>query len=279
MNLEIVHLGPVVIYTYGMWLALAFLAAAALAGREAARRGQRESLVYELIAHLMAITIVAGRLGYVLPDLLFYLTNPLELFRVSQGGLSYLAAFAAGLVYVAYFAARHRIRLAELLDILAPGLAVGLIIGSLGALDAVDLKGAVRVGSFYWPPPVFAFFTIEYAGLWYLVVQQRRMVRGGRFWLVVKADALARCVSSALAWLVYGYTLPGLLSLLGAAGLFGLAWWQGALSSGDGGQAVKWSAARRRPPTVRTLLTKSVAWFAMYIMFMVVLARSVPAGV
>ena len=53
-----------------------------------------------------------------------------------------------------------------LLDVLAPGLAVGLVIGSLGALDETTVAGALQLGSFYWPPGVIAFFTIEYAGLW-----------------------------------------------------------------------------------------------------------------
>jgi prolipoprotein diacylglyceryltransferase len=279
MNHEVLHLGPIVIYTYGMWLALGFLAGAGLAVREAERHGIKAAVIYELATQLMIVALVFGRLGHILQDLGFYIAKPIEILNVAQGGLSYVTAFGACFLYTVHFAAKRKLLWRDLLDVLAPGLAVGLVIGSLGALDETTVAGALQLGSFYWPPGVIAFFTIEYAGLWRLVKLRRRLAPGCRFWLVVKTDAFARAVSSIWSWLLYGQAQPMLLSLLGVALLYGLAWqqtkggWVGGWAVGVGRQL-----PRRRRPTRREQLTQLATWSGVYIVLLMILARSLPVA-
>ncbi len=282
MEGELLRIGSITLYWFGTALAVAFLVGTALAAREAERRNLDPLVVVELAGHLMIVGSVAGRVGYVFPDLPFYVTHPLEFFRVSPGGLSYVPAFVAGLVYIHYFARDRHLRFWEILDVLTPGLVAGLIIGSLGAVEVQPKAGAVYVGSFFWSPPTLAFFTIEYVGCRYIAASSRRMVEGRRFLQVVMVDALARTVSSLWAWILYKTALPHAFSVL--AGLALLVWAvsqsQRLASAAALGEVavtseseVRLSPRRRRLPTRQRALRAAV-WFGIYVLLVVLLGRT-----
>lgn len=280
---ELLRIGPIALYKYGTALAAAFLVGACFAMSEARRRRLDTTVIVELVVHLMVLGLISGRVGYILPDLGFYLTHPSEFFRVSAGGLSHVTAFVVAVGYTRFYAKRRGLRFWELLDILAPGLAAGLIIGSLGAVEWQPAKGAVHLGPIYWSPPVLLFFTIEYAGCWYIMASRRRLPEGRRFCQIVAVDALARMLSSLWAWILYEEFLPHALStLVGAVFLVGaLVFGQmltfhhsGLLESAAAGEMTQARRPRKRRLPARQRAVLAATWLGFYLLLVGLLGRT-----
>lgn len=101
-------------------------------------REQYESAIF----HVMLGVILGGRFGYVLfYNLLFYLKNPLAVFAVWEGGMSFhggaLGVIIAGLIY----SKRQKLRFLPLADAAIPIVAIGLGLGRLGNFINAELWG------------------------------------------------------------------------------------------------------------------------------------------
>jgi len=126
-----------------------YLAAFALfffLGRYRARRDEWRSVSYALIDDLLFYgvlgVIIGGRLGYVLfykPG--YYAAQPLEIFAVWQGGMSFHGGFLGVLAAVWYVARKYRIEWLRLTDFIAPLIPCGLAAGRLGNFINGELYG------------------------------------------------------------------------------------------------------------------------------------------
>lgn len=128
-------IGPLEVYTYGAFLAAAFVAGLFVATRIAAREGLNPQFIADLGIVIILSSIVGARLFYILfYDLRHTLANPAELLKLRQTGLVYygglIVATAAGIIYTKI----KRISVPQVMDIVAPSLAIGQSIGRIGCL-------------------------------------------------------------------------------------------------------------------------------------------------
>ena len=85
-----------------------------------------------------------GRLGYVLfYDLPAYLQNPLDIFAVWQGGMSFHGGFLGVMIAMIAFAKRRGIPVWSMVDVIAPGVTIGLLLGRLANFINGELFGRV----------------------------------------------------------------------------------------------------------------------------------------
>jgi phosphatidylglycerol:prolipoprotein diacylglycerol transferase len=101
-------------------------------------REQYESAIF----YVMLGVIIGGRLGYVLfYNLPFYLHNPLAIFAVWEGGMSFhggaLGVIIAGIIY----SKRQKLGFFPLADAAIPIVAIGLGLGRLGNFINAELWG------------------------------------------------------------------------------------------------------------------------------------------
>jgi phosphatidylglycerol:prolipoprotein diacylglycerol transferase len=92
--------------------------------------------------------ILGGRLGYVLfymPD--FYLSNPLNIFKVWEGGMSFHGGLLGVLVALLWFAKSRKLSYFVVTDFVAPLVPLGLAFGRLGNFINGELWG--RPTQFY----------------------------------------------------------------------------------------------------------------------------------
>lgn len=132
------------LHTYGVLVALAFLAALWLTARLARRTGLDPDAVMNLGIYCALAAIVGAKIMMFLVDLPYYLANPGEILSFSTlqaGGVFYGGLIAA--LLVAFFYMRGK-RLAPLptADAFAPGIALGHGIGRLGCFSAGCCWGA-----------------------------------------------------------------------------------------------------------------------------------------
>jgi phosphatidylglycerol:prolipoprotein diacylglycerol transferase len=146
------QLGPIYIHFYGIILMLGALGAAFLAEREARRRGQNPDLVWDGLVWVLIGGIVGARIWHILTPPLsmaqqgytthFYLTHPLDMLAIWNGGLGIPGAVIGGALALLWFTRRHKISYALWVDIAAPAVALGQAIGRWGNFVNQELYGA-----------------------------------------------------------------------------------------------------------------------------------------
>jgi phosphatidylglycerol:prolipoprotein diacylglycerol transferase len=140
----LISVGPLAVRWYGLMYLLAFASFWWLgtrriaAGRAPVTREQLDDLLFGGIVGV----ILGGRLGYVLfykPG--YYLSHPLEVFAVWQGGMSFHGGFLGVLLAMAFVAHRQRVNWWDLMDFVAPLVPIGLAAGRLGNFINGELWG------------------------------------------------------------------------------------------------------------------------------------------
>ena len=128
--------GSLTLYTYGFFLALAFLGAIFIAGREARRLGLPAETFFDLCFYAVVAALVGSRLMYVVLDLRTFLAHPLEIFAIWGGGLDFHGGVILALAVAIWFIRRHRLPWRPTLDALALGMPVGQFFGRIGCFMA-----------------------------------------------------------------------------------------------------------------------------------------------
>ncbi|HTR01355.1 MAG TPA: prolipoprotein diacylglyceryl transferase, partial [Candidatus Acidoferrum sp.] len=141
-----VALGPLKI----RWYALTYLFGFAMAwwlGTVRAKRpgsGWTTQQVADLVTNGMLGVILGGRLGYVLfYDLDSYLAEPLRVFKVWEGGMSFHGALIGVIITVIVYARSIGKNPMEVLDFVAPLAPIGLGAGRVGNFINGELWGRV----------------------------------------------------------------------------------------------------------------------------------------
>jgi phosphatidylglycerol:prolipoprotein diacylglycerol transferase len=129
-------IGPITIYTYGFLLALAFLAAIYVAGREAARLGLPAGKFFDLCFYIILAALVGSRLLFVILEPRVFFHNPLEILALWRGGLDFQGGLFLVLVVAYLFIRHHKLPWRPTLDALALGAPLGQFIGRMGCFMA-----------------------------------------------------------------------------------------------------------------------------------------------
>lgn len=136
------HYGRVTVYTYGLLVALGFIAGLWLMGREARRRGLDPRQFQDLGFLVLIAALVGARLFYVAIEWEHFARHPLQILAIWKGGLVFygglLCAAAAGIVYVR----QKGLSLWTTGDVVAPALVLGQALGRFGCLFAGCCYGA-----------------------------------------------------------------------------------------------------------------------------------------
>jgi phosphatidylglycerol:prolipoprotein diacylglycerol transferase len=124
------------VYSYGVLLALAYLAGLQLAVMRARRAGLDSARIMDLGIYLIIAALVGAKLMLVVVDFGYFRVHPRELLSlVRVGGVFYgglIFALLAGL----WLVRRYKLPVWSAADMYAPGVALGHIIGRLGCLLA-----------------------------------------------------------------------------------------------------------------------------------------------
>ena len=163
-----IHLGPLAVHWYGLMYLLGFMLFLWLGKRrirsiyEQARSplsnsppqaGERtnvknnfksfdDKMLDDLLFYGVLGVVLGGRLGEVLfyhPD--YYFSQPLEIFAVWKGGMSFHGGFLGVLIAMALFARKRKIAWLQLMDFIAPLTPLGLGAGRIGNFINGELWG------------------------------------------------------------------------------------------------------------------------------------------
>ena len=134
---DILHVGPVPIHLFGIFLALAFLAAGWAAGREFERKGYDPALASSAVVWAAVGGLVGARLWIVLDAWPEFVRSPWT-FLVTGGGFVFYGGLLGGAIAVTLLFWRERIPWLRGADACAPAIALGQAIGRLGCQASGD---------------------------------------------------------------------------------------------------------------------------------------------
>jgi phosphatidylglycerol:prolipoprotein diacylglycerol transferase len=138
------ELGPLAIHWYGLMYLFGFVAAWMLGRWRASDNGWEKSQVEDLLFYGAIGVILGGRIGYALfYDLPNVLDNPLNLFKVWQGGMSFHGGLIGVLVAIWLFGRKSGKSFFEISDFAAPLVPLGLFFGRIGNFINGELWGRV----------------------------------------------------------------------------------------------------------------------------------------
>lgn len=139
-------IGPVSLHWYGLMYLVGFVFAMWLAVRRANRPGsgwKKEEVENLLYAGFLGV-FLGGRVGYVLfYNLPLFIANPLYIFRVWDGGMSFHGGLIGVIVVMLIFARRTKRSFFQVSDFIAPLVPFGLGAGRLGNFINGELWGRV----------------------------------------------------------------------------------------------------------------------------------------
>ncbi|MBV1876257.1 MAG: prolipoprotein diacylglyceryl transferase [Pseudomonadales bacterium] len=139
-------LGPIAIHWYGLSYLVGIGGIWWHLVRKARQPGSpwNEEQISDLVFFAVFGVILGGRIGY----MLFYgrdelMLNPLSLFKIWQGGMSFHGGMLGVFVAMAVFAGKHQKTFFQVTDFIAPSIPIALGTGRLGNFINVELPGRV----------------------------------------------------------------------------------------------------------------------------------------
>ena len=132
MHPVLLQVGSLKVYSYGVFVAVGFLAAIWVAGRQIARQGIDREKFYDMGFWVVLSAIAGARLFHVLVYWRQYAENPVEILKLWNGGLVFYGGFLAAVAACLIYLKKNRISFLPVADASAIGIPLGLAFGRLG---------------------------------------------------------------------------------------------------------------------------------------------------
>jgi phosphatidylglycerol:prolipoprotein diacylglycerol transferase len=222
-------LGPLHIRWYGLMYLAAFaqyvmLARVRIKQPHIARDNWTKEDIDDMLFYGVLGVIVGGRLGQVFfYDPVFYFSNPLEIVKVWNGGMSFHGGFLGVLIAMGVWSNKRGRNVLDVWDFIAPMVPLGYAFGRLGNFINAELPGRVADATLPWamiwpnvdnlprhPSPLYQALEglVEFVLLWAFAREERpRMAVGGMFCLL---SGIGRFVTEYFRVPDYNVTFAGI---------------------------------------------------------------------
>jgi len=206
----ILEIGPLTVYSFGLMMALGFLASAYITALELNRRGYDGEIASSLVIWAAVGGLVGARLWAIVDDWPGFVADPFGSI-LSGAGFTWYGGLVGGFILVTIAIRRHGLPWMTTADCIAPGMVLGHGIGRLGCLLAgdgdwgtvTDLPWGMAYpnaiigwdyppGVYVHPAPIYEFlaYTAIFGFLW--AIRRRDFPPGTLIWLFLVLSPLAR---------------------------------------------------------------------------------------
>lgn len=135
---KLIDLGGFFLPTYGVMVALAFLAGLWSTNKLAARAGLPIQKIQDLVIYCAITGLAGAKLMMFIFDWEYYSRNPAEIFSLStlRAAGVYQGGFLVALIFAIYYMRRNGLPILKTMDCFAPGISLGHALGRLGCYAA-----------------------------------------------------------------------------------------------------------------------------------------------
>jgi phosphatidylglycerol:prolipoprotein diacylglycerol transferase len=136
-----VQIGPFQLHWYGIIIASAVLIAALVGARVAKWLGEDPDDGWSMLLLVVILAVIGARIYHVIHLWDYYSANPLVIPQIWNGGIGIPGAIAGGALAILIATRSKGLNTARWLDIFAPALLLGQVIGRLGNFVNQELYG------------------------------------------------------------------------------------------------------------------------------------------
>lgn len=161
---EIFSIGPIHIYFFGLMVTIGIIVGGTFAIKQAEKRGISEDLMLNLIMIVVIAGVLGARIFYILfYNPYFYFSNPSQIIKITEGGLSIHGGIISALVAGYIYSIKSKISFLKLADIAVMGVALAQGIGRVGCdvfgkpMTNIMLWGINYNGQILHPVQVYEF--------------------------------------------------------------------------------------------------------------------------
>ncbi|MBF0715273.1 prolipoprotein diacylglyceryl transferase [Gemelliphila palaticanis] len=126
------HLFSKPVYWYGIIISTTIFIAYYLAEKEAIKRGLKNDTMLDLLLVALPISLITARLYYVVFRWDYYSKHKNEIIAIWDGGIAIYGGLLGGIATLYYFSKKRDLNILKMLDIIAPSLLVGQMLGRWG---------------------------------------------------------------------------------------------------------------------------------------------------
>ncbi|WP_026475918.1 prolipoprotein diacylglyceryl transferase [Alkaliphilus transvaalensis] len=127
------HIGGIPIQLFGLTIAIGVMVGLYIVVREAKRKNMNQEDLTDLALYTVIVGIIGARLNYILAfNPSYYLSNPLEILMIQNGGLSIQGSLIAGIIFALWYMNRKKMDIGKTADVFAPAIIMGQAIGRIG---------------------------------------------------------------------------------------------------------------------------------------------------
>ena len=148
MNPYLIDLGFFQISWYSIFILIAVFIGGIIILHETKKFDIPEEFMSNLIFWVVILGVVGARLYYVAFNFAYYSANPIDIFKIWEGGLAIHGGILFGLIFTVIYAAKYKVKLYRILDIMVPGLIIGQAIGRWGNFFNQEAFGGEVTKSF-----------------------------------------------------------------------------------------------------------------------------------
>lgn len=138
-----ISMGPITITWYSICILLGIILAGIIINKEAKRSNIPATFITNLIFWCVVFGIIGARIYYVLFNLDYYSSYPIEIIKIWNGGLAIHGGMIAGLITLIIYCKKYKVNGLKMLDIAAPGLILAQAIGRWGNFFNAEAHGGV----------------------------------------------------------------------------------------------------------------------------------------
>lgn len=128
----LIDLGGIEIPSYGVMLAVSFLAALWYVKRKAPGSGISPVVIETLAFYVMLGVVIGGRLLYAVFHWTQYQNDLIGIIRIWEGGMMFFGGFLGGFLLGALYMRKQKISVLRMSDLVAPSLGLGLFFTRIG---------------------------------------------------------------------------------------------------------------------------------------------------
>jgi phosphatidylglycerol:prolipoprotein diacylglycerol transferase len=128
--------GPFWLHTYGVLLAIAFLAGLFVASRQAKKAGLDSTRITDMAVWVLIAGLLGAKLLLVVVDWRYFTSHPGEIFMLFKSGGVFYGGLLGGILVAWWYVRRYKLPGWQVADVLAPGVVIGQAIGRLGCFSA-----------------------------------------------------------------------------------------------------------------------------------------------
>lgn len=130
------RLGSLNIFAYGFFIAIGFIWGLMIFVRRAQKEGIPVENVIDLFFCIILSAIIGSRALHVLVNYDLFRENPLQMFKIWEGGLVFYGGLLLAIVVSFGYMRWHRLPAWKMADLVSPSIALGIFFGRLGCFFA-----------------------------------------------------------------------------------------------------------------------------------------------